>query len=101
MVKKEQTTDMYIEKLCQIKLFRGDPYANGQKPNCATDTTANQKCSITVKAVGLDYDIAKWLISQKKVIGQAYDIIRKIDMGQELDNKQMIDNAVNFVNEFR
>jgi len=81
MIKKEQQTDMYIEKLCQVKLFRGDPYANGQKPNCATDTTANQMCSITVRAVGLDYDIAKWLITQRDTIGQAYEIVRQMDMG--------------------
>ena len=34
----------------------------GFKKNCAEDLTANQKCRIRVRAIGLDYEqITKWL----------------------------------------
>ena len=47
------------------KLYRGDQRSLdklGFKKNCAEDLTANQKCRIKVKAVGLNYlEITKWL----------------------------------------
>lgn len=65
MVRQEQVADPYVEKLFQQKLYRGDQAALdklGLKKNCAEDMTANQKCKIKVKAVGLDYlEITKWL----------------------------------------
>lgn len=57
--------DMYIEKIFLMKIYRGDQKALdkiGFKKNCAEDLTANQKCKIKIRAVGLDYDyITKWL----------------------------------------
>ena len=58
MVRQEQQTDPYLEKLFLEKLYRGDQASLdklGMKKNCAEDMTANQKCKIKVKAVGLNY----------------------------------------------
>ena len=38
---------------------------------CAQDVTANQKCKIKVRAVGIDYEITKWLEKQSKTINIA------------------------------
>ena len=47
------------------KLYRDDQASLdklGLKKNCAEDLTANQKCRIKIKAVGLEYlEITKWL----------------------------------------
>ena len=43
-MKKEQGTDMYIEKIVTQKIYRDDQKAldkMGLKKNCAEDTTAN------------------------------------------------------------
>jgi ribosome assembly protein 1 len=65
MLRKEQQMDMYIEKLFLAKLYRDDQVSLdklGFKKNCAEDKTANQKCHIKVRAVGLHYSlITQWL----------------------------------------
>lgn len=58
MVRNEDKTDPYLEKLFLQKLYRGDQVSLdklGLKRNCAEDFTANQKTKIKIKAVGLDY----------------------------------------------
>lgn len=44
MVRQEQQTDPYVEKLFMMKLYRNDQASLdklGYKRNCAEDTTAN------------------------------------------------------------
>lgn len=58
MVRNEDKTDPYLEKLFLQKLYRGDQVSLdklGLKRNSAEDFTANQKTKIKIKAVGLDY----------------------------------------------
>jgi len=49
---------MYIEKILYLKSGQSSTLEKG----CAEDLTANQKCRIKVRAVGLDFEIAKWLM---------------------------------------
>ena len=77
MTREEQQADPYLEKLFLQKLYRGDQASLdklGLKKNCAEDKTANQKCSIKIRAVGLNYiEITKWLEEQEQK-----DVIAKI-----------------------
>lgn len=63
--------DMYIEKIYLQRQYRDDQQTLdkvGLKRNTAEDLTANQQCRVKIKAVGLDYNIAKWLEDQGTVI---------------------------------
>ena len=65
MFKKEEKMDMYLEKLFLAKLYRDDQKSLdklGLKKNCAEDKTANQKCKVKIRAVGLDFrEMTTWL----------------------------------------
>ena len=65
MLRKEQQMDMYIEKLFLQKFYRDDQASLdklGFKKNCAEDKTANQKCKLKIRAIGLDYSqVTQWL----------------------------------------
>ena len=55
---------MYIEKILFTKFYMNKKKAleeTGFEKQCSKDKTANQKCSIKVRALGLDYTLTKWL----------------------------------------
>lgn len=56
-VKQETKADIYLEKLVSIRSGENQNINRG----VIEDVTANQKCKIKVRAVGLDFEVAKWL----------------------------------------
>lgn len=47
----------------------------GFERQCAKDNTANQKCSIKVRAVALPFEVTKWIEKQVKVIAGCNSLI--------------------------
>ena len=94
--------DMYIEKIFLMKIYRGDQKALdkiGFKKNCAEDLTANQKCRIKVRAVGLDYEIVtKWLELPEQV--EAISIVNRVNAGHALSEAET-QQAIDFVAQLR
>ena len=61
--------DIYIEKILFTKFYRNNQKALdevGFEKQCAKDTTANQRCEIKVRAVGLHFEVTKWLEKNQK-----------------------------------
>ena len=94
--------DNYIAKIFFMKLYRGDQKAldkAGYKANCAEDLTANQKCKIKVRAIGLDYEqVTKWLESSESL--EAITVINHIVEGWQPDSISL-QRAKSFVLELR
>ena len=101
MLKQEQQTDMYIEKIYLQKIYRDNQAALdkiGYKKNCAEDLTANQKVKVKVRAVGLDYNnVTKWLedLQQQAALQK---IIRVID--QQNSKVQLKEDEIREIREF-
>lgn len=77
---------MYIEKILFNKYYKNNPKALaaiGYERSCAIDKTANQKCQIKVRAVGLNFDITKWLEKEHKQIQQAFNLVESQKEGVE------------------
>jgi hypothetical protein len=58
--------DIYLEKILFTKFYLNKPKALeeiGFEKQCAKDRTANQRCEMKVRAIGLPFDITKWLES--------------------------------------
>ena len=63
-LRKEMRPDMYIEKILFTKFYRNKQKALdeiGFEKQCAKEKTANQRCLLKVRALGLDYTLTKWL----------------------------------------
>jgi len=94
--------DMYIEKIFLMKIYRGDQKELdkiGFKKNCAEDFTANQKCKIKIRAIGLDYEIiTKWLENPERQDAIAA-IYRVLDT--QSPDQSLIERAKKFVSELR
>ena len=94
---------MYLEKLFLAKLYRDDQKSLdklGLKQNCAEDKTANQKCKVKIRAVGLNYkEITTWLEQpqQKEAILK----IMLIDQNKKSLTEQDLNDLRKFVSEFR
>ncbi len=70
-LKKEMRPDMYIEKILFTKFYRNKQKALdeiGYEKQCSKDRTANQRCQIKVRAIGLDFNVTKWLEQQTKIL---------------------------------
>ena len=55
---------MYIDKILQKKLLIKNPdllQKVGMERGVAIDVTANQDCQIQIRAIGLKYEVVKWL----------------------------------------
>lgn len=93
---------MYIEKILQTKYYIGKQdalKAAGYEPACAEDNTANQKCSIKVRAVGLNFEVTKWLEKQSKAINAAYHLVEGMYEGEP--KKEEVEMAIKFWKEFK
>ena len=69
-LKKEQQLDPYLEKLIEIKFMQGDEQMMSkmnENKGWAIDSTANKLCKLKIRAVGLDFEICKWI--EKNLIG--------------------------------
>ena len=65
-LKKENKTDIYLEKILFNTYYKNNQKALdalGYEKACAKDFTANQECSIKVRAVGFNFAVTKWLES--------------------------------------
>lgn len=64
LLKKEQQLDPYMEKLLEMKLLQKDEKLL-QKANMnkgwAQEATANKLVKVKIRAVGLDFEICKWI----------------------------------------
>jgi hypothetical protein len=93
---------MYIAKIFFMKLYRGDQKALdkvGYKANCAEDLTANQKCRIKIRAIGIDYEnVTKWLETADSL--EAIALINALSENKSLDSAQL-QRARDFTAELR
>jgi hypothetical protein len=56
----------------------------------AEDMTANQKCKIKIRAVGMQFDMTKWLESNTHTIQKIYDILqsaKEVDTEEEFQER--------------
>ena len=70
LLKKEQQLDPYLEKLLEIKYLQGDEKMMSkmnENKGWALDSTANKLCKLKIRAVGLDFEICKWI--EKNLLG--------------------------------
>lgn len=70
LLKKEQELDPYLEKLLEMKYLQGDEKMMSkmnETKGCGIDSTANKLCKLKVRAVGLDFEICKWI--EKNLLG--------------------------------
>jgi ribosome assembly protein 1 len=73
-VRKEKVTDMYLDKILKLKQGQDDDFEKG----CSQDLTANQRCKIKIRAVGMDFSVAKWLQEQQSSINTMYQVAQGI-----------------------
>lgn len=68
---------MYIEKILFLKLYKTKQTLDkvGYEHSCSKDFTANQKCLMKVRAIGINFNITKWLQTKSKVIHSLYTIL--------------------------
>lgn len=86
-LRKEMRPDMYIEKILFTKFYRNKQKALdeiGFEKQCAKEKTANQRCLLKVRALGLDYSLTKWLEKQSKVIAICNTVAQSAYDGFEL-----------------
>lgn len=94
---------MYIEKILFTKFYRNKQKALeelGYEKQCAKDTTANQKCLIKIRAVGLNFEVTKWLEKQMKSIGVCNSLIQNSQDGSPIKPSD-VEVAYNFVHDFK
>lgn len=85
-VEKGEKQDIYLEKILNLKK------ESGLEKGMGVEQTPNKKCEIRVRAVGLDYSITQWLISQQPIIKK---IVMTLNEPLTLPKK-----AIRFINEF-
>lgn len=84
--------DMYIEKIMFTKFYMNKQKALeeiGFEKQCAKDTTANQKCEIKVRAIGLPFEVTKWLEKQIKVIQVCNNVVNSLNDGITAKNEDV------------
>lgn len=101
LLKKEQQLDPYLEKLLEIKYLQGDEKMMSkmnENKGWAQDSTANKLCKLKIRAVGLDFEICKWIEKNMLGLRDCLELSTKPDIANF--NQKKLQNAKNFVSEF-
>lgn len=77
LLKKEQQLDPYMEKLLEMKLLQKDEKLL-QKANMnkgwAQEATANKLVKIKIRAVGLEFEICKWIEKNLRGLRDSFEL---------------------------
>lgn len=77
LLKKEQQLDPYMEKLLEMKLLQKDEKLL-QKANLnrgwAQEATSNKLVQVKIRAVGLDFEIVKWIEKNLRGLRDSFEL---------------------------
>lgn len=102
LLKKDQQLDPYLEKLMELKLQQSKNFKFLGKlvdnRGWSQDITANKLCKIKIRAVGLDFEIVKWIERNLRGLRDCFELSQQQSI--EKFHKMKLASAKRFVKTF-